>query len=157
MPERDTTPIFPGLRIRPGIMPILHSWSGLLTACPLHIILCTSYYRRLLQSVRDQALTEHSASRRIYCDNGSEFTGRLVGLLAYGNKVTLEFSRPGKSTDIAFIESFNGSLRDECLNVHCFRDLTDAREKLQAWQKGYNKSRPHRSLNNLSPLEYKDN
>jgi putative transposase len=95
------------------------------------------------------------APRRIYCDNGSEFAGRLVDLWAYSNQVTLEFSRPGKPTDNAFIESFNGSLRDECLNVHWFRDLTDAQDKLQAWQKDYNESRPHRSLNNLSPLEYK--
>jgi len=93
--------------------------------------------------------------RRIYCDNGSEFAGRLVDLWAYSNQVTMEFSRPGKPTDNAFIESFNGSLRDECLNVHWFRDLTDAKDKLQAWQKEYNESRPHRSLNNLTPLEYK--
>jgi len=54
--------------------------------------------------------------RRIYCDNGSEFAGRLVDLWAYANKVTLEFSRPGKPTDNAYIESFNGSFREECLN-----------------------------------------
>lgn len=93
--------------------------------------------------------------RRIHCDNGSEFAGRLVDLWAYANKVELVFSRPGKPTDNAFIESFNGSLRDECLNVHWFRDLTDARAKLQAWMKDYNESRPHRALNNLSHLEYK--
>ena len=92
---------------------------------------------------------------RIHCDNGSEFAGRMLDLWAYGNQVTLEFSRPGKPTDNAYIESFNGSLRDECLNVHWFDDLTDAKQKLQAWQKEYNESRPHRSLNNLSPLEYK--
>jgi len=95
------------------------------------------------------------APGRIYCDNGSEFAGRLVDLWAYGNKVTMEFSRPGKPTDNAFIESFNGSLRDECLNMHWFEDLTDAKEKLQAWKKEYNESRPHRALDNLSPLEYK--
>lgn len=69
---------------------------------------------------------QRRAPRRIYCGNGSEFSGRLVDLWAYVNKVTLEFSRPGKPTDNAFIESFNGSLRDECLNVHWFRDVTDA-------------------------------
>ena len=98
---------------------------------------------------------QRKAPRRIYCDNGSEFSGRLVDLWTYGNKVTLEFSRPGKPTDNAFIESFNGSLRDECLNVHWFEDLTDARDKLQAWKREYNESRPHKSLNNLTPLEYK--
>ena len=73
----------------------------------------------------------------------------------YANGVTMEFSRPGKPTDNAFIESFNGSLRDECLNVHWFDDLTDAQEKLQAWRREYNEIRPHRSLDELSPLEFK--
>jgi len=106
-------------------------------------------------AVLSRIAAKRGAPRRIYCDNGSEFAGRLVDLWAYANKVTLEFSRPGKPTDNAFIESFNGSLRDECLNVHWFDDLTDAKEKMQAWQNDYNESRPHRSLNDLSPLQYK--
>lgn len=97
---------------------------------------------------------ERGAPARIYCDNGSEFAGQLFDLWAYGNRVQIEFSRPGKPTDNAFIESFNGSLRDECLNVHWFTDLTDARRKMQAWQDDYNGSRPHRSLNNLTPSEF---
>jgi putative transposase len=105
--------------------------------------------------VLSKLAAKHGAPKRIYCDNGSEFSGRMVDLWAYANKVTLEFSRPGKPTDNAYIESFNGSLRDECLNVHWFDNLTDAKEKLQAWQREYNESRPHRSLNNLSPLQYK--
>ena len=88
---------------------------------------------------------------RIYCDNGSEFAGRLTDLWAYAHKVTLEFSRPGTPTDNAYIESFNGSLRDECLNLHWFADLTSAKDTLQAWMQDYNESRPHRALNNLSP------
>lgn len=103
----------------------------------------------------NRVAAERKPPKRIYCDNGSEFSGRLVDLWAYINKVTLEFSRPGKPTDNAYIESFNGSLRTECLNAHWFEDLTDARNKLQAWRKDYNESRPHRALNNLSPLEYK--
>ena len=63
--------------------------------------------------------------------------------------------QPGKPTQNAFVESFNGKLRDECLNVHWFDDLTDAKQKTQAWQDDYNESRPHRSLNDLSPLQYK--
>ena len=62
----------------------------------------------------------------------------------------MEFSRPGKPTDNAFIESFNGSLRDECLNVHWFDDLTDAREKLQAWRREYNESRASTGLSMTS-------
>ena len=77
-----------------------------------------------------------------------------MDLWAYSNKVTLEFSRPGKPTDNAFIESFNGSLRDECLNTHWFTNLADAKVKLKSWMKDYNESRPHRALNDLSPLEF---
>ena len=94
--------------------------------------------------------------QRIHCDNGSEFAGRLMDLWAYANNVVLEFSRPGKPTDNAYIEFFNGSLRDECLNVHWFANLEDAKEQLQAWQKEYHGSRPHRSLNNLSPNDFAD-
>lgn len=95
-----------------------------------------------------------AAPQRIYCDNGSEFTSRILDLWAYHNQVTLEFSRPGKPTDNGHIESFNGSLRDECLNAHWFTSLADAREKIAAWLKEYNESRPHRALNDLAPLEY---
>jgi putative transposase len=106
-------------------------------------------------NVLSRIAAEHSSPKRLYCDNDSEFSSRLVDLGAYANKVVMEFSRPGKPTDNAFIESFNGTLRDECLNVHWFDDLTDAKQKLQAWQREYNESRPHRSLNALSPLQYK--
>ena len=98
---------------------------------------------------------QRSAPRRIYCDNGSEFSGRSVDLWAYANKVTLEFSRPGKPTDNAFIELFNGSLRDECLNTHWSSSLEDAQEKLNAWRNDYNGCRPHKALDGLTPLEYR--
>jgi len=105
-------------------------------------------------AVLSRIARERGTPARVHCDNGSEFAGHLVDLWAYANKVTMEFSRPGKPTDNAFIESFNGTLRDECLNVHWFDDLTDARDKLEAWRREYNEIRPHRSLNELSPLEY---
>lgn len=66
----------------------------------------------------------------------------------------MDFSRPGKPTDNAFIESFNGSLRDECLNVHWFLSLEDAQEKIEHWRQEYNHFRPHSSLNNLTPSEF---
>ena len=94
------------------------------------------------------------APRRVYCDNGSEFQSRLVDLWAYTQKVQLEFSRPGKPTDNAHIESFNGSLRDECLNVHWFNSLADAKEKLDAWRIDYNETRPHKALDHRTPREY---
>ena len=75
-------------------------------------------------------------------------------LWTYANNVVLEFSRLGKPTDNAHIESFNGSLRDEFLNVHWFADLKDAKKELQAWRNEYNGSWPHRFLNNLSPKDF---
>jgi hypothetical protein len=62
-------------------------------------------------------------------------------------------SRPGKPTDNAFVESFNGRLRDECLNTHWFLSLEDARAKIDAWRRDYNESRPHTSLGWLTPIE----
>ncbi|WP_198678738.1 IS3 family transposase [Pseudidiomarina insulisalsae] len=97
---------------------------------------------------------ERGAPNRIHCDNGSEFAGQMTDLWAYTNKVTLAFSRPGKPTDNAYIESLNGSFRDECLNCHWFESLTDAKLKIEAWRDDYNKSRPHRALNNLPPLQF---
>ena len=61
----------------------------------------------------------------------------------YENGVTLDFSRPGKPTDKAFVESFNGHVRDECLNAHWFLSMTDARAKSEAWRRDYNESRPY--------------
>ena len=104
-----------------------------------------------LESIR----AREGAPERIYCDNGSEFTSRLVDLWAYHHKVELAFSRPGKPTDNAFIESFNGSFRDECLNVHWFSTMQDARSKITQWVSEYNESRPHRALGDVSPLEFK--
>jgi len=87
-------------------------------------------------------------------ETGQAQYGARSELWAYANKVTLEFFRPGKPTDNASFKSFNGSLRDECLNVRWFDDLGDAKEKLWAWRWDYNERWPHRSFNNLSPLQY---
>ena len=92
--------------------------------------------------------------KRIHCDNGSEFAGQMTDLWAYTNNVTLAFSRPGKPTDNSFIESLNGSFRDECLNCHWFESLPDAKLKIEAWRSDYNQSRPHQALNNLSPTQF---
>lgn len=91
---------------------------------------------------------------RIKVDNGSEFVSKALDRWAYENGVALDFSRPGKPVDNAFIESFNGSFRDECLNVHWFLSLTDAQEKIEAWRIDYNERRPHSSLGNLTPKEF---
>ena len=91
---------------------------------------------------------------RIQVDNGSEFISKALDRWAYENGVTLDFSRPGKPTDNAFIESFNGSFRDECLNMHWFLSLDDAREKIEAWRIDYNEYRPHQSLADKTPKEF---
>lgn len=89
--------------------------------------------------------------RTIRVDQGSEFISRDMDLWAYQNGVVLDFSRPGKPTDNAFIEAFNGRLRAECLNTHWFMSLADAREKLEDWRRYYNEERPHGALGNNVP------
>lgn len=91
---------------------------------------------------------------RIKCDNGPEFTSKALDKWAYEHNVVLDFSRPGKPTDNGYIESFNGRLRDECLNVNWFLSLDDAQRKIGAWREDYNVSRPHTSLGNLTPFEF---
>lgn len=90
--------------------------------------------------------------KTIRVDQGSEFISRDLDLWAYANDVTLDFSRPGKPTDNAFIEAFNGRLRAECLNTHWFLTLADAREKLEAWRRYYNEERPHGAIGNQAPI-----
>ena len=68
--------------------------------------------------------------------------------------VVLEFSRPGKPTDNAFIETFNGTLRDECLNIHWFGSINEAKQLIEAWRIDHNESRPHMALGNKTPAEY---
>ena len=90
----------------------------------------------------------------IRVDNGPEFISRSLDWWAYWNKVELDFSRPGKPTDNAYIESFNGKFRGECLNEHWFLSLADAREKIEQWRKEYNQRRPHSSLGDVPPAEF---
>jgi putative transposase len=90
----------------------------------------------------------------LVCDNGPEFTGQALDAWAYRNGVTLDFIRPGKPVENCFIESFNGSFRDECLNEHWFVSLADARKRIEIWRRDYNEVRPHSSLGYLTPEEY---
>jgi putative transposase len=92
--------------------------------------------------------------RRIRVDNGPEFISRDLDIWAYARGVVLDFSRPGKPTDNAYIESFNSRFRQECLNQHCFMDMEDARGKIEAWKLDYNERRPHSSIGNLTPVEF---
>jgi putative transposase len=84
--------------------------------------------------------------KAIRVDQGTEFVSRDLDLWAYQRGVTLDFSRPGKPTDNAFIESFNGKFRAECLNAHWFMSLDDARRKCEAWRRDYNHASQHPSV-----------
>ena len=99
-------------------------------------------------------VSERGRPREIRCDNGPEFVSKALDQWAYWNKVQLDFSRPGKPTDNAFIESFNGRVRQELLNASWFESLEKAREMAAAWRAEYNEHRPHRSLGNSSPAEF---
>jgi putative transposase len=90
----------------------------------------------------------------IQCDNGAEFTSAALEQWAGENGVELHFSRPGKPTDNAVIESFNGRFREECLSTLWFLSLEDARNKIEVWRREYNEGRPHMSLGYLTPEEY---
>jgi putative transposase len=97
---------------------------------------------------------EGRTPKLLFCDNGSEFSGQAMDLWAYQNGAKIDFSRPGKPTDNAFIETFNGTFRDECLNVHWFETLAEAKHLIEAWRQEYNESRPHRALRDLAPGEF---
>jgi putative transposase len=97
---------------------------------------------------------ERGRPKFIRCDNGPEFVSKALDQWAYWNKVELDFSRPGKPTDNAFIESFNGRVRQELLNASWFDSLDQARSMCAAWKGEYNTHRPHRSLGNLAPAAF---
>ncbi len=90
----------------------------------------------------------------ITIDNGPEFAGKALDEWAYRKGVKLNFIRPGKPIENAYAESFNGRLRDECLNTNWFLNLNHARNVIEDWRKDYNEVRPHSSLKNMTPLEY---
>ena len=102
----------------------------------------------------ERALAEKAMPRSITVDHGTEFMSRALEDWAFARGVQLDFIRPGKPVENAFIEAFNGRLRDECLNVHQFTSIEDARAKLEAWRVDYNAHRPHSSLGNLAPNEF---
>jgi len=87
-------------------------------------------------------------------DNGSEFTSKAMFFWAWKRGVKLHFIQPGKPTQNAFVESFNGRFRDACLNQHWFRDLESARQEIDSWRQHYNEVRPHSSLGYVPPAVF---
>lgn len=102
----------------------------------------------------DKIVGKRGAPLSITVDNGTEFASKAMDLWAYANGVHLDFIRPGKPVENGYIESFNGKLRDECLNVEIFLNLADACKKLERWLRDYNHYRPHSALADRTPAEF---
>jgi putative transposase len=109
---------------------------------------------RSVVAVMERLLPITGLPASITVDHGTEFMSKAVEAWAYYRGVQLDFTRPGKPTDNSHIESFNGRLRDECLNVHQFLSIDHARATIEAWRRDYNEVRPHGSLGDLTPAEF---
>jgi putative transposase len=104
--------------------------------------------------VLEQLRRQERKPEWIVTDNGPEFTGQRLDQWAYENGVRLETIRPGRPMENGYIESFNGKMREECLNQSWFTDLADARERIEAWRVDYNTRRPHSALGYQTPAEF---
>lgn len=104
--------------------------------------------------VLDRLALVRGLPRAIVCDNGPEFAGQALDEWAHGRGVVLDFIAPGKPVQNAFVESFNGTFREECLNENWFVDLRDAQRVIEAWRLDYETARPHSSLGDLTPREF---
>jgi putative transposase len=105
---------------------------------------------RVLEGLRER----RGLPQVLVTDNGPEFAGQALDVWAYQHGVKLHFIEPGKPMQNAFVESFNGKLRDECLNEHWFGTLGEARQAIEAWRRDYNEVRPHSALGNRTPQEF---
>ncbi|MFC1929828.1 IS3 family transposase [Chloroflexota bacterium] len=114
----------------------------------------TSLGGRRVVGVLERLAESRGLPETITIDNGPEFSGRVLDEWAYRKGVKLNFVRPGKPIENAFAESFNGRLRDECLNTNWFMNLKHAREIIEDWRRDYNEVRPHSSLKKATPKEY---
>ena len=106
--------------------------------------------------VLERLRQERGLPEVIVTDNGSEFTSHAFDAWAYARGIRHELIQPGKPVQNCFIESFNGTFRDDCLNLHWFTSIEDAARTIEAWRRDYNEVRPHTSLDWLTPAEYKE-
>jgi putative transposase len=107
-----------------------------------------------VKGVMERLAETRGLPRSITVDHGPEFEGQILDAWAYQANVTLSFIRPGKPNENAYIESFNGRFRDECLNEHWFVTMAHARKVIEEWRIEYNTERTHSSLGNLTPEEF---
>jgi putative transposase len=96
--------------------------------------------------VLQRIIQQRGAPQVLFCDNGSEFASRVMDSWTYYNQVKIDFSLPGKPTDNAYVESFNGPLRGECIDAHWFGDPNEAIARIETWRREHIESRPHRAL-----------
>lgn len=114
----------------------------------------TSIPGKVVTGVLDRVIEQRGKPQIIITDNGPELTGKALFTWAEENKVILNHINPGRPMENAFVESFQGRLRDECLNLNWFTSLLQAKEQIETWRREYNAERPHSSLGDLSPYEY---
>jgi len=118
------------------------------------ILVSTSLPGATVTAFIGQIAFRHGYPVRFRVDNGPEFTSKVFHQWAYRRTIQNEYIRTGKPTDNAYIESFNGRLRDECLNENWFLSVRDARETIELWRVFYNRERPHSTLGFLTPYEF---
>jgi putative transposase len=109
---------------------------------------------RRVTAALNQVIAERGVPKMLRTDNGPEFTSRHFDHWAHANRINLDFIQPGRPMQNGYIESFNGRLRDECLQVSWFSSIQQARDDIEAWRVDYNKARPHSALGNLAPAQY---
>ena len=143
-----TPPSYFGRKFR--VLTVIDKWNRQCIALHVDFALISQSVVAALQGVR----RTHGLPTAITVDQGTEFTSKVLDEWCYRNGVRLDFIRPGKPVENGMIESFNGRLRDECLNAHEFASLDEVRATLDEWQDDYNHRRPHGSLGHLTPSEY---
>jgi len=132
------------------VLTVVDQWSR---QCPI-LEVASSLSGATVGQALDRVLPAAHGLRSITFDHGSEFMSRALEDWAYARSVQLDFIRPGKPVENAFIESFNGKFRDECLNEHWFGSLAEARVRIAAWHRDYNENRPHSTLGDMTPAEF---
>jgi putative transposase len=120
----------------------------------LALVIDTSLSGRRVVRELDAIITRRGRPLTVVSDNGTEFTSMAILRWSQDQQIDWHYIAPGKPMQNGFIESFNGSFRDECLNETLFSSLTEARDRISAWKEDYNSQRPHSSLGNLTPNEF---